>query len=138
MEGVDLLRGPKDRVRSRTVFSQRFTYPENLEVEDFTGVDSYAVIRDGRKLIVEQGGESEIPQVRLYALDESEADQNDRSASEAGRVSELQGELAGHVEEQRAKRRAFAERHLSGGGMQRQEPLSAATIERLKSLGYIK
>ncbi len=83
MEGMDLLRGPSDRQRRRTIFAQRFTYPEDMEVEGFRGADSYAVIKDEWKLIVEQSSEDEAPRFQLYPLDEPETDQ--RSKPRQGR-----------------------------------------------------
>ena len=137
MEGMDLLKESSDR-RGRTIFSRRFTYPEDMEVEDFKGVDSYAVIKNGWKLIVEQRRENQAPRIQLYALDESETEQNDQSSLKARRVSQLYDELTNHLAEQRRKRRAFVERYQAGDDARQEEPLSVATIERLRSLGYLK
>ncbi len=136
MEGMDLLNGSSDR-RGRTIYSQRFTYPEDMEVEDFKGVDSYAVIKNGWKLIVEQRRENEAPRFQLYALDEPETEQNDQSSHKARQVSQLYDELTNHLAEQRRKRRAFVERYQAGDDARQEEPLSVATIERLRSLGYL-
>ena len=137
MEGMDILKESSDR-RGRTIFSQRFTYPEDMEVEDFKGVDSYAVIKNGWKLIVEQRRENQAPRIQLYALDESETEQNDQSSHKARQVSQLYDELTNHLAEQRRKRRAFVERYQAGDDARQEEPLSVATIERLRSLGYLK
>ena len=140
MEGMDLLRGPSDRQRRRTIFAQRFTYPDDdgMEVEGFRGADSYAVIKDEWKLIVEQSSEDEAPRFQLYPLDEPETDQNDRSLVKADTVTQLYGELTDHLAEQRRKRQASAERYQAGGDEGQDKPLSVGAIERLRSLGYLK
>ena len=140
LQGKSLGSATKAALASRTVFSTRYVYPDAAELPEFFGREQYAASQGRYKLIATRQPEQTDLALELYDVDADPFERADLKAGQPETVASLSAALRSFLEEQRTSRSLFLARHgeALGFGPGAGARVPQDTLDRLKSLGYLK
>jgi arylsulfatase A-like enzyme len=143
VDGVDVAGRPEHEWRDRALFVSRFAYPMDAALEEFRGVEHYAVVRRNLKLLIEEDADGAWSEARLYDLDRDPDERTSLANVRDGDRRALETQLRAFLDGQRVRRSAFLLRHpppaAAGLGERGGKPaMTKEVIERLRALGYVR